>query len=99
MFLLGLLPGLATAVIVFYVQRRQNKNDAKEEGLAKAKRAETKLSLDLQMATAKLSYAVAMAVKRGTPNGEIEEGIKAYKDALEEFQKFEREQLSRLQEE
>ena len=92
----ALVPTIVTGSVLFYAQRAQKKRDEKEEGRAKARRTETKLMLDLQMATAKLAYSTAMAIKRGSPNGEVEEGIKAYKEALNEFQEFEREQLSRL---
>lgn len=95
-WLVGLLPSIITGCIMFYIQRMQKKRDEKEEDRAKARRTETKLLLDLQMATAKLAYAVAMALKRGTPNGEVEEGVKAYEEAVEEFREFEREQISRL---
>lgn len=95
-YIIGLLPSLITGCILFYVQRSQKKRDEKEDGRARARRTETKLLLDLQMATAKLAYAVAMALKRGTPNGEVEEGVKAYEEAVEEFREFEREQISRL---
>jgi hypothetical protein len=37
-----------------------------------------------------------MAIKRGTPNGEVEEGIEAYENALEQYRKFEREQITWL---
>lgn len=93
---LGLLPALITGAVLFYAQRAQKKRDDEEANRAKARRKEMKLTLDLQMATAKLAYASAMAIKRGYPNGEIEEGIDAYKKALEEFQEFERDQLSRI---
>ena len=92
----SLIPTLITGIILFKLQQVSKKRDEKEEKQAKARRTETKLALDLQMATAKLAYAVAMAIKRGTPNGEVEEGIEAYNKALEEFREFEREQLSRL---
>ena len=52
--------------------------------------------LDLQMATAKLSYAVAVALKRGEANGEVEKGVESYEKALEKFQEFERKQLSKV---
>ena len=91
-----LVPSLLTGTVLFYVQQRFKKREEKEEKRLKARRTEAKLMLDLQMATAKLAYAVAMAIKRGTPNGEVEEGIKAYNDALNEFREFEREQISRL---
>lgn len=95
-FLAGLLPSIITGLILFYIQRAQKKRDAKEEHRAATRRQEVRLMLDLQMATAKLSFATAMAIKRGTPNGEVEDGIKAYKEALEKFQKFERNQISQL---
>ena len=95
-FLLGLIPSIVTSSVVFYMQRAQKKRDDKAEGKAKARRTAERLSLDLQMAIAKLAYAVAMAIKRGTPNGEVEEGIEAYENALEQYRKFEREQITWL---
>lgn len=92
----GIVQTLITGSILFYAQRAQKKRDEKEEGRAKARRQEFKLQLDLQMASAKLAFAVAMAIKRGKPNGEVEEGIEAYEKALEEFRNFERDQLTRI---
>lgn len=66
------------------------------EERSKNRKRESLILIDLQLATAKLSYATAMAIKRGTANGEVEEGIKAYRKALVEFQEFEREQISGL---
>lgn len=91
-----IVPTLLTGLILFYIQREQKKRDEKEEKRVKTRQTEAKLALDLQMATAKLSYAVAMAIKRGTPNGEVEEGIDAYNKALDGFREFERKQLSKL---
>lgn len=95
-FLAGLLPSIITGLILFYIQRAQKKRDEKEEHRAAARKLETRLMLDMQMATAKLAFATAMAIKRGTANGEVEDGIVAYKKALEEFQEFERDQISQL---
>lgn len=95
-FLLGLIPSVITSIVVFYIQRQQKTKDEKAEGRANARRKAEKLSFDLQIATAKLAYAVAMAIKRGTPNGEVEDGIEAYKTALERYREFEREQITWL---
>lgn len=95
-FLLGLVPSILTGAALFYMQRAQKKRDKKEDDKISARRKETKLQLDLQMATAKLAYAVAMAYKRGKPNGEIEEGIAAYNQALDHYRDFERDQVSWL---
>lgn len=95
-FIAGLIPSLIASGAAYYIQRAQKKRDSREEEREQARREEVRLQLDLQLATAKLAYATAMALKRGKPNGEVEEGIAAYKEALDEFQEFEREQLSKL---
>lgn len=68
--------------------RVQAKRNQKVDKRAEARKEESLLALDMQMATAKLSYAVAMAYKRGYPNGEVEEGIEAYKLAKEKYFDF-----------
>lgn len=95
-YVIGLLPAIITGLILYYVQRSQKQRDAKEKSKSDAREQEFLLMLDLQMATAKLSYATAMAIKRGSPNGEIEEGLKHYEKALDEFREFERKQLAKL---
>lgn len=99
-------PGLIVGVVMAVWNARQKR--AEEDRKAEAKRVEREhreaeearvksetLRIALVLATAKLSYAVAMAMKRGHPNGEIEEGIEAYNASLERFRAFEREQLVR----
>lgn len=61
---------------------------------AAARKQETLLALDLQMATAKLSFATAMAIKRGRPNGEIEEGVDAFESAKKRYLDFLNEQAA-----
>lgn len=51
------------------------------------------VKLDLTCATAALTYATAMAVKRGSTNEELETAIANYETAMESFRKFERKQL------
>ena len=87
-FILGLVPTIATGIALFYWQRAQKKRDSDNEIHAEARKTEALLSLELQMATAKLSYAVAMAIKRGTPNGEVEEGVEAYTKAKDKYTNF-----------
>jgi|GEM_PF-873318 len=93
-FAVGLLPTLTTGTVLFYWQRRQKKHDEAVNARAEARKRESLLSLDLQIANAKLSYAVARAVQRGEPNGEIEEGIEAYVHAKEQWETFAREQMT-----
>ena len=86
----ALLPSLCVSIIMALFNRRQRiRDDAARE--REIQRSESEIvQVALLVATAKLSYAVAMAIKRGTPNGEVEEGIEQYKEAMEAFKKFER---------
>lgn len=88
--ILGVIETIVGAILIFYWNRSHKKRD---DHIAARKR-ESMLSLDLQIATAKLSYAVAMAIKRGEPNGEVEEGVEAYEKAMEKYQQFLNEQAA-----
>ena len=87
-FLIGLIPAIITGSILFYAQRAQKKRDTR----LKARKEEALLQLELQMATAKLAYATAMAIKRGSPNGEVEDGVNAFEAAQKKYHRFLNEQ-------
>ena len=91
-FLLGLCPSVITGVIAYYLQRGQKRRDEQAEEHAEARKKESLLALDLNMANAKLSYACAMAIKRGKPNGEVEEAVEAYEEAKTAYYRFLNEQ-------
>ena len=94
MFLLGLFPSVITGTVAFYVQRAQKKRDARLERRADARKKESLLSLEVTMAAAKLSYACAAAIRRGTPNGEMEEAMEAYESAKTAYYHFVNEQAA-----
>ena len=77
-FMIGFIPSIITGAIAFYWQRAQKRRDAKTDEHTEARKKEFMLALDLNMANAKLSYACAMALKRGSANGEVEEAVEAY---------------------
>ncbi len=90
-------PGLIVGVVMLYWTRKQNKKDSTQtERESTAKKKDT-LEIALLVATAELSYATTMAIKRGSPNGEVETAIERYNYAMEKFRKFEREQLSNVE--
>lgn len=89
-------PGVLTGIVLAVFSARQRRRDKSQQEVEKARERESLLNINLTFATAQLSYAVAMAVKRGSPNGEVEEGVRAYEKALAEYREFEREQVSRL---
>ena len=84
----ALAPTILTGAVLFYWQRRQNRRDAVIDKRSEARKCESMLLLDMQMATAKLAYANAMAIKRGATNGEVEDGINAYNEAKERYMNF-----------
>lgn len=88
----AVLPSIVVGVFMAYYNKSQNKKDKEREKKDEARRKESLLALEMQMATAKLAYALAMAVKRGTPNGEVEEGVRAYEEAKGKFLVFLNEQ-------
>ena len=85
---LAILPSLCVSVIMLFVNAKQSKAMKESDARAKARKRETLLSMELQMATAKMSYAVAMALKRGHANGEVEEAIEAYEEARKKYLDF-----------
>lgn len=86
------MPSLVVGLLLAWFDRRQRIRDDEHEKSAAAHRRELLLSIELSMATAKMSYAVAMALKRGETNGEVEEGIAAYMKAKHAYTAFLNEQ-------
>lgn len=79
----------ATATIIVACISKNVKDQTKrseEEQLLRAK--EAKLQLKMQHANSKLTVGVAMALKRGHCNGEVEEGLRAVNEADAEYSAF-----------
>lgn len=86
--ILSILPSLIVGVTMALFNRAQSRRDRETEARASARKEESLLALDMQMATAKLSYATAMALKRGYANGEVEDGIASYEAAKKSYFEF-----------
>lgn len=82
------LPSLLVGLVLAVYNRRENKKEKEREKREETRREEALLSLELNMSNNKLSYATAMALKRGTANGEVEEGIEAYQKAKDKYYAF-----------
>ena len=90
----ALLPSLCVSIVMALFNRRQTKRDKETDARAEARKRESLLALEMQMATAKMSYAVAMALKRGHANGEVEEAVDAYEEARKKYLAFLNEQAA-----
>jgi len=92
--LVGLVPSVISAVVIFVVTHKLSRAESRRDALAEARKKESLLALEMQMATAKLAYAVAVALKRGTANGEVEDGIAAFETAKKKYLAFLNEQAA-----
>ena len=77
------LPSLLVSVAMGGVQPRPEEARRGHAGAGAAARLEAEnVQVSLLVASAKLSYALAMAAKRGAPNGEVEDGVEQYREAM-----------------
>lgn len=91
----ALAPGIITGIVLAWWNKRDKKRDEARSS-AEADRVESEMMrIDLLVAVAQLSYAVAIAQKRGSTNGETEAGIERYEKAMDKFRKFERKQVAK----
>ena len=82
------LPSFIVALTMFFWQRRQKKRDDDDACRSKDQKEEVMLSLQLQMANARMSYACAMALKNGRMNGELDAAIKDFNKAEKQWNIF-----------
>ena len=91
--LYAVLPGVVTGIVLAAWNRKQKKRDDTADRREAERRHGEMVQLDLLVATAELARATAVAVKYGHANGETEEGLRKYNEAIEQFREYERERL------
>lgn len=64
------------------------KSRKESEERAEERRKESLLSLQLMNANCSLTVGTAMAIKRGSCNGEMEQGLKDVQEAMREYRDF-----------
>ena len=89
----AILPSLCVGVVMAFYNRKQNIKHREADEREKNLRRKDKLEIALLVASAELSYAISMAIKRGHPNGEIEKAVEKYDIAMQKFRDFEQDQL------
>ncbi len=91
----AVIPSILVGIIMAFWNSRQKKRDQEQLRREKERVKSERLRISLLVSTAQLSYAVAMAWKRGKPNGEVEVGVDAYNRAMDEFREYERELIAK----
>ena len=95
-FLWAVGPSLMVGLVLAGWNARQKKHSDRVAAQEQDRLENELMQIDLEVAAAQLAYAVAMAYKRGTPNGEMEVAIGQYEKAMNKFRKYERKQLARI---
>lgn len=76
------------AIVSGFLNRKLAKAAQKAEEDERARQHETVLILKGVKASGALSYATAMAIKRGHANGEVEKGVEAYEEWEKDIDTF-----------
>lgn len=86
--ILASIPSIVAAVTAYRINHKADEryNEQKEQHDERV--TAEQLQMEMQLATAELAYATAIAIKRGKANGEVEAGIDSYERAKTNYIKF-----------
>lgn len=98
--ILALVQTVLAAIITHSIKKRIDAKAELEHTREAMRQKRDELLLHITMADADLSYAVVAAIKRGSPNGEIEKAVEKYKKAMGAYTDFMQSQaIAKLSEE
>lgn len=75
-------------VLCAYIAHKTGQREKREDERAEQRAKEGRLQLEMSEANNKLTIGVAMALKTGHANGEIEAGLKAVEAAQNDYRLF-----------
>lgn len=78
----------AATIICAYMAAQGKKRSDREDARAERRAKEGRLQLKMSEANNKLTIGIAMALKTGHANGEVEAGLKAVQDAQNDYRLF-----------
>ena len=78
----------AATIICAYMAAQGKKRSDREDARAERRAKEGRLQLEMIEANSKLTVGIAMALKHGHANGEVEAGLKAVDEAQREYVEF-----------
>lgn len=87
-FIGAVIPSLFVGIILGIMNRKADKRYEEEKERAKERAEAASVQLQMVTASAALSYACAVALKRGETNGEVEDGIAKYALAKKRFDDY-----------
>ena len=84
-FLGATIPSLVVGIILASMNRKGDERYKKDQEAAKERAEAAQIQMEMITASASLSYACAMALKRGVANGEVEEATAEYAAAKKKY--------------
>ena len=84
-FAAAVIPSLFCGIILQKMSRKSDERYEEEKERAKERAEAAQIQMEMITATAALSYACAMALKRGEANGEVEDGVAQYAMAKKRY--------------
>lgn len=98
--ILAFVQTVLAAIITHSIKKRIGAKAELEHTREAMRQKRDELLLHITMADADLSYAVVAAIKRGSPNGEVEKAVEKYNKAMEAYTDFMQSQaIAKLSEE
>ena len=89
------LATIAVALVQYKANKEKKEYEQKTQEMLKKQQTqhdirvrESRLSMDMMHATAKLCVGTALAIKKGHANGELDEGLECVNKATNEYEKF-----------
>lgn len=82
----AVIPSLFVGVVLALMNKKADRRYEKDQEQAKERAEAAQIQMEMITASAALSYACAMALKRGVANGEVEEAVAAYALAKKRYQ-------------
>ena len=89
----ALIAALAS-IVVAVIELRASRDRKRSEARADRREEESRLSMDLMLATSEMTDVLCIALQGGTVNGNVEEARKNGKDAREAYRAFLRNQAA-----
>lgn len=86
--ILAVVQTVLAAIITHSIKKRIDAKAELEHAREAMRQKRDELLLHITMADADLSYAVVAAIKRGSPNGEIEKAVEKYNKAMDAYTEF-----------
>ena len=95
--IMGALPSFVLGIIGYRINRKADVRYEQHQAEKKERAEADYLLMEMVQAGADLSYACAMAIKRGEPNGEIEAGAESYEKAKARYTSYIRQKFTESQ--